>query len=92
MDQNGTYDFTNITAAIAAAPNKTTVAKGYFLIFVAAGIYNETVLIPKEKRYVLLIGEGNNQTIITGNKNVVDGSTTFNSATVGELLKNLTPS
>ncbi|KAE8651957.1 pectinesterase [Cucumis sativus] len=82
VDQNGMYDFTNITAAIAAAPNKTTVAKGYFLIFVAAGIYNETVLVPKEKRYVLLIGEGNNQTIITGNKNVVDGSTTFNSATV----------
>ncbi|XP_038902853.1 probable pectinesterase/pectinesterase inhibitor 20 [Benincasa hispida] len=82
VDQNGTYDFTNISAAIAAAPDKTTVTKGYFLIFVTAGIYNETVLVPKNKRYVLLIGEGNNQTIINGNKNVVDGSTTFNSATV----------
>ncbi|XP_022928019.1 pectinesterase-like [Cucurbita moschata] len=82
VDQNGAYDFTTINDAIAAAPNKSTAANGYFLIFVTAGIYMESVVVPKSKKYVLMIGEGNNRTIITGNKNVVDGSTTFNSATV----------
>lgn len=86
VDQNGAYDFTTINDAIAAAPDKSTAANGYFLIFVTAGIYTESVVVPKSKRYVLMIGEGNNRTIITGNKNVVDGSTTFNSATVSEFL------
>ena len=86
VDPNGTYDFTTINAAIQAAPNNSVAADGYFLIFVTAGVYNESVMVPKHKKYVLMIGEGNNQTIITGRKNVPDGSTTFNSGTVSELL------
>ncbi|XP_022947145.1 probable pectinesterase/pectinesterase inhibitor 20 [Cucurbita moschata] len=82
VDPNGTYDFTTINAAIQAAPNNSVAADGYFLIFVTAGVYNESVMVPKHKKYVLMIGEGNNQTIITGRKNVPDGSTTFNSGTV----------
>ena len=44
-------------------------------------IYNEYVSIESNKKYLMMIGEGINQTVITGNRSVVDGWTTFNSAT-----------
>ncbi|CAH2057633.1 unnamed protein product [Thlaspi arvense] len=81
VNQDGTGNFTTINAAVAAAPNKTDGSNGYFLIYVTAGLYEEYVEVPKNKRYVMMIGDGINQTVITGNRSVVDGWTTFNSAT-----------
>ncbi|CAN8269645.1 unnamed protein product [Cochlearia groenlandica] len=74
--------FKSINDAIAAAPTKTEQSKGYFVIYVVAGVYEEYVTVPSNKQYVMIIGEGIDKTIITGNKNVVDGSTTFTSATL----------
>jgi pectinesterase len=51
---------------------------------VAAGVYEENVVVPKNKKYVMMVGDGIGQTVITGNRSVVDGWTTFNSATFGE--------
>ncbi|CAN8314486.1 unnamed protein product [Cochlearia groenlandica] len=79
--KNGTGNFTTINDAVAAAPNKTDGSNGYFLIYVTEGLYEEYVEVPKNKRYVMMIGDGINQTVITGNRSVVDGWTTFNSAT-----------
>ncbi|KAG6703982.1 hypothetical protein I3842_07G113500 [Carya illinoinensis] len=79
--QNGGGNFTTINDAILAAPNNTNSSDGYFLIYVTAGVYQEYVSIPKNKRYLLMIGDGINRTIITGNRSVDDGWTTFNSAT-----------
>ncbi|VVA89756.1 unnamed protein product [Arabis nemorensis] len=79
--QDGTGNFSNITAAVAAAPNNTDGSGGFFLIYVSAGIYEEYVSIAKNKRYLMMIGDGINQTVVTGNRSVVDGWTTFNSAT-----------
>ncbi|KAG5395462.1 hypothetical protein IGI04_017276 [Brassica rapa subsp. trilocularis] len=81
VNQNGTGNFTTINEAVAAAPNQTDGSNGYFLIYVTAGLYEEYVEIPKYKRYVMMIGDGINQTVITGNRSVVDGWTTFKSAT-----------
>ncbi|KAL0697239.1 hypothetical protein Bca4012_053361 [Brassica carinata] len=81
VSQDGTGNFTNITAAVAAAPNNTDGSGGFYLIYVTAGIYEEYVSIAKNKRYMMMIGDGINQTVITGNRSVVDGWTTFNSAT-----------
>nr|XP_043635688.1 probable pectinesterase/pectinesterase inhibitor 41 [Erigeron canadensis] len=81
VSQDGTGNFTNITAAVNFAPNNSASTAGYFVIYVTAGLYEEYVNIPKNKKYLMMIGDGINQTIITGNNNVVDGSTTFNSAT-----------
>ncbi|KAL8167720.1 hypothetical protein V2J09_009219 [Rumex salicifolius] len=79
-DGNGT--FTTIMEAVAAAPNSTHETDGYFLIYVTAGVYEEYVTVDKKKKYVMMIGDGINQTVITGNRSVVDGWTTFNSATL----------
>ncbi|KAJ7972990.1 Pectinesterase [Quillaja saponaria] len=81
VSQDGTGNFSTINDAIAAAPNKSASTSGYFLIFVTAGVYEEYVSIAKKKNNLMIIGAGINQTIITGNHSVVDGWTTFNSAT-----------
>ncbi|KAB1206688.1 putative pectinesterase/pectinesterase inhibitor 20 [Morella rubra] len=54
---------------------------GYFLIYITADVYEEYVTVDKTKRYVMMVGHGINQTIITGNRSVVDGWTNFDSAT-----------
>lgn len=83
VSKDGTGNFTTINDAIAAAPNKSSSADGYFLIYVTQGVYEENVSIDKKKTYLMVVGDGINKTIITGNRSVVDGWTTFNSATFG---------
>ncbi|MBA0788797.1 hypothetical protein Gotri_006744 [Gossypium trilobum] len=81
VNPDGSGNFTTINEAVAAAPNNTGDSNRYFLIYVVTGVYEEYVSIPKKKQNVMMIGDGINKTIITGNRNFVDGSTTFNSAT-----------
>ncbi|MED6113008.1 hypothetical protein PIB30_067030 [Stylosanthes scabra] len=78
-DESG--DFTTINDAVDAAPNNTGTNNGYHVIYVVAGIYNEYVSLSKYKQNVMIVGEGINRTVITGNRSVVDGWTTFQSAT-----------
>ncbi|XP_047152712.1 probable pectinesterase/pectinesterase inhibitor 41 [Vigna umbellata] len=82
VSQDGSGNFTTISDAIAAAPNKSASTDGYFLIYVTAGVYDEIVSIDKKKTYLMMVGDGINKTIITGNRSVVDGWTTFSSATL----------
>lgn len=82
--QDGSGTFTTISDAVSAAPNKTNIKDGYFLIYIGAGVYEEYVSIAKSKRNIMMIGDGSNQTVTTGNHSVVDGWNTFNSATFGE--------
>ncbi|XP_050235744.1 probable pectinesterase/pectinesterase inhibitor 7 [Mercurialis annua] len=88
VNQNGTGDFISITDAVAAAPNNTDGSNGYYMIFIPAGVYEEYVSIPKNKKYLMIVGAGINQTVITGNRSVVDGWTTFNSASFAVVAPN----
>ncbi|KAF7818186.1 putative pectinesterase/pectinesterase inhibitor 20 [Senna tora] len=81
VSEDGSGNFTTINDAIAAAPNNSAPSDGYFLIYITRGVYQEYVSIPKTKNNLMLLGDGINQTIITGNHSVVDGWTTFNSPT-----------
>lgn len=90
VSQDGTGNFTTINDALAVAPNNSVASDGYFLIYVTAGVYEEYVIVNKKKKYVMIMGDGINQTIITGNRSVVDGWTTFNSSTFGKKLINNT--
>ncbi|XP_061365528.1 probable pectinesterase/pectinesterase inhibitor 41 [Gastrolobium bilobum] len=81
VSKDGSGNFTTINDAIAAAPNKSVSTDGYFMIYVTAGVYDENVSIDKKKTYLMMIGDGINKTIITGNRSVIDGWTTFSSAT-----------
>ncbi|XP_055960892.1 uncharacterized protein LOC126671103 [Mercurialis annua] len=81
VDRKGSGNFTSINDAIGAAPNNTGIGNGYFVIYVMRGQYQEYVSIPSNKHSIMMIGEGTGRTVITGNRSVVDGWTTFNSAT-----------
>ncbi|KAK6785826.1 hypothetical protein RDI58_014351 [Solanum bulbocastanum] len=88
VSQDGSGNFSTINDAVAIAPNNTDGSTGYFLIYITAGVYEEYISIAKNKKYLMMIGDGINQTIITGNHSYnVDGYTTFSSSTfavVGE--------
>ncbi|XP_043707608.1 probable pectinesterase/pectinesterase inhibitor 20 [Telopea speciosissima] len=81
VSQDGSGNFTTINAALAAAPNNTNITDGYFVIYVVSGVYSEYVTIDKNKLNIMMTGDGIRKTVITGNRSVADGWTTFNSAT-----------
>lgn len=85
VNPDGSGNYTSINDAVNAAPNNTVSSNGFFVIHVVAGLYEEYVSIPKNNKYLMMIGDGINQTIITGNRSVAGGWTTFNSATFGKL-------
>ncbi|KAK4360970.1 hypothetical protein RND71_019922 [Anisodus tanguticus] len=77
--KDGSGKYKTVKEAVAAAPANS---KTRYVIHVKKGIYKENVEIGKTKKNLMLVGDGMDATIITGNLNVVDGSTTFKSATV----------
>lgn len=82
--QDGSGNYRTITQAVSAAPQKS---KNRYVIYIKAGIYKENVDLSKAMTNLMFIGDGKDQTIVTGSKNVQDGSTTFKSATFGKNLK-----
>ncbi|KAK4763092.1 hypothetical protein SAY86_008860 [Trapa natans] len=78
---DGSGNYKTVSAAVAAAPEQSS--KRY-VIKIKAGVYRENVDVSKKKKNIMFIGDGRTNTIITGSRSVVGGSTTFNSATVGE--------
>ncbi|MED6156430.1 hypothetical protein PIB30_014395 [Stylosanthes scabra] len=79
VNPDGSGNYTTITDAVNASPNNTGGTNGFFVIYVVAGVYEEYVSIPKNKQYLMMIGDGINQTIITGNHSAGTNYTTFNS-------------
>ncbi|PIN13746.1 Pectinesterase [Handroanthus impetiginosus] len=76
---DGSGDFRTVTAAVAAAPERSN---RRYVIRIKAGVYRENVEVTKRKTNIMFMGDGRSNTIITGSRNFIDGSTTFHSATV----------
>ncbi|KAK4849362.1 hypothetical protein QYF36_024008 [Acer negundo] len=77
--KDGTGNYTTITEAVEAAPNSSTTR---FVIYIKAGAYFENVEVVRKKTMLTFIGDGIGKTIVKASRNVVDGWTTFRSATV----------
>ncbi|MED6192932.1 hypothetical protein PIB30_014502 [Stylosanthes scabra] len=77
--KDGSGNFKTVAEAVASAPNN---GKTRYVIYVKKGTYKENVEIGSKKKNVMLVGDGMDQTIITGSLNFVDGTGTFQSATV----------
>lgn len=77
--KDGSGNYKTVSEAVASAPNK---GKTRYVIYVKKGTYKENVQIGSSKKNVMLVGDGMDYTVITGDLNVKDGSTTFKSATV----------
>lgn len=75
---DGTGNFTNIMAAVAAAPENSM---RRFVIYIKKGVYKENVEIKKKKWNIMMVGDGIDATVISGNRNYIDGWTTFRTAT-----------
>lgn len=82
--KDGSGKYKTVKEAVAAAPDKSTTR---YVIYVKKGTYKENVEVVKNKKNLMIVGDGMDKTIITGSLNVVDGSTTFNSATLGKNLE-----
>ncbi|CAI0427898.1 unnamed protein product [Linum tenue] len=76
---DGSGNFTSIGEAIEFAPDNSEYRT---IVVVRAGVYAENVEIPRNKPNIVLIGDGADVTIVTGNRSVADGWTTFRSATL----------
>ncbi|XP_056860937.1 probable pectinesterase/pectinesterase inhibitor 59 [Raphanus sativus] len=78
--KDGSGHVTTVQAAIDVA-RRRKVASGKFVIYVKRGVYQENINVRRNNDDVMLIGDGIGSTIITGDRSVKDGYTTFNSAT-----------
>ncbi|MDV3201782.1 MAG: pectinesterase family protein, partial [Candidatus Phytoplasma australasiaticum] len=83
---DGTGQFKTIAEALAAAPKKS---KDRHVIYVKAGVYDEQIVVDKQTINILMYGDGPRKTIVTGNKNFVDGTQTFRTSTFCKFSKSL---
>ncbi|KAK9142113.1 hypothetical protein Syun_011513 [Stephania yunnanensis] len=66
---DGSGNYSSVGDAVKAVPDSSTKR---FVIYVKRGVYKENVEIKKKKWNIMLVGDGMNSTIITGNRNFVD--------------------
>nr|XP_010939847.1 pectinesterase [Elaeis guineensis] len=76
--QDGSGDFRTINEAIHKIPPKYD---GRYVIYVKEGIYDEAVNLTSKYVNITMYGDGPKKTIVTGNKNFVDGTKTSHTAT-----------
>nr|QIR83167.1 pectin methylesterase 9 [Cunninghamia lanceolata] len=76
---DGSGNYATINDALNAAPNNS---QERYVIYVKEGVYQEYIEVPIYKTNIMMVGDGINVTVITGNRNFVDGWTTYSSATV----------
>ncbi|CAL0332099.1 unnamed protein product [Lupinus luteus] len=77
--KDGSGKFKTVAQAVASAPDN---GKTRYVIYVKKGTYKEKVEISSRKKNVMLVGDGMDETLITGSLNFVDGTGTFDTATV----------
>ncbi|CAK7348341.1 unnamed protein product [Dovyalis caffra] len=76
--KDGTGNFTTISEAVRAAPNSSDTR---FVIHIKSGAYFENVEVERKKKMLMFVGDGIGKTLVKANRSVVDGWTTFRSAT-----------
>ncbi|XP_068663569.1 pectinesterase-like [Aristolochia californica] len=79
--KDGSGNYKTIGEALAGAAKMRSGTKR-FVIHVKSGVYKEKIEITKSMKNLMFTGEGIDSTVVTGSRNVKDGSTTFRSATV----------
>ncbi|CAN4108837.1 unnamed protein product [Withania somnifera] len=77
LDGSGRYR--SIAQAVNEAPSYSN---RRYVIYVKRGIYHEKIDLKKKKINIMLMGDGIGATVITGNRNFMQGCTTFRTATV----------
>ncbi|CAL9245606.1 unnamed protein product [Arabidopsis halleri] len=81
--QDGSGTHRTINQALAAVSRMGKSRLNRVIIYIKAGVYNDKVDIDRHMKNIMLVGDGMDRTIVTNNRNVPDGSTTYGSATFG---------
>ncbi|KAI3988198.1 hypothetical protein MKX01_011987 [Papaver californicum] len=81
--KDGSGRFKSVQEAVTAAPDNS---KTRYVIHIKKGVYKEKVEIGKKKKNLMIVGDGMDATVITGSLNFIDGTSTYNSATVGKII------
>ena len=76
--KDGSGKFKTIQEAVNAMPKGHP---GRWVIYVKTGLYDEIVMIPKDKVNIFMYGDGPKQSRVTGRKSFADGITTMKTAT-----------
>ncbi|XP_048323936.2 putative pectinesterase/pectinesterase inhibitor 22 [Ziziphus jujuba] len=76
---DGSGRYRTITEAINEAPSYST---RRYVIYVKKGVYRENVDMKRKKTNIMLVGDGIGETVVTANRNFLQGWTTFRTATV----------
>ncbi|AQK44030.1 pectin methylesterase 1 [Zea mays] len=76
--KDGSGQFKSIQQAVDAVPKGH---QGRYVIYVKAGLYDEIVMVPKDKVNIFMYGDGPKQSRVTGRKSFADGITTMKTAT-----------
>ncbi|KEH29375.1 putative pectinesterase [Medicago truncatula] len=79
--KDGSGHFKRVQDAINAAGRRRF--KTRFVIRVKKGVYRENIVVGKMNDNIMLVGDGSRNTVITSNRNVQAGFTTYSSATAG---------
>ncbi|EAY94388.1 hypothetical protein OsI_16156 [Oryza sativa Indica Group] len=89
--QDGSGQFKTIQEAVNSMPKGH---QGRYVIYVKAGLYDEIVMVPKDKVNIFMYGDGPKRSRVTGRKSFADGITTMKTATfsveaAGFICKNM---
>lgn len=81
--QDGSGNYKTINEVVAAIARSGHNRPERVVVHVKSGVYKEKVEIGRDMKNIMFVGDGMDRTIVSGNRNVQDGSSTFNSATFG---------
>ncbi|KAL5213935.1 hypothetical protein ABZP36_003087 [Zizania latifolia] len=89
--KDGSGQFKTIQDAVNAMPKGH---QGRYVIYVKTGLYDEIVMVPKDKVNIFMYGDGPKRSRVTGRKSFADGITTMKTATfsveaAGFICKNM---
>ncbi|RVW60390.1 putative pectinesterase/pectinesterase inhibitor 22 [Vitis vinifera] len=76
---DGSGHYRSIAQAIYEAPSYSN---RRYIIYVKKGVYKENIDMKKKKTKIMIVGDGIGATVVTGNRNFMQGWTTFRTATV----------
>lgn len=78
--KDGSGKYRTINEALTDIPKNSNET---FVMYIKAGVYEEIVRINSTFKHVMIVGDGPTRTRITGKLNFIDGTGTYQTATVG---------
>lgn len=81
--KDGSGDCKTIMEALLRVPKKNN---DTFTVYIKEGVYEEKVQINSSMKYLVMVGDGPTKTKITGSLNFIDGTNTYQTATVGKSI------